>query len=71
VFTLSLAEFGYKELKKTGTFVLPASRNLSRKETYDEGSQGHQPFSAASMSADQRARKIIRARPVKGVKDAV
>lgn len=28
VFTLSLAEFGYKELKKTGTFVLPASRNL-------------------------------------------
>ena len=69
----SLAEIGYKELKKTGAFVLPGfAKFVVAKKPATKARKGTNPFNGEPMMFKAKpARKIVRARPVKAVKDAV
>ena len=69
----SLAEIGYKELKKTGTFVLPGfAKFVVAKKPATKARNGTNPFNGEPMMFKAKpATKIVRARPVKAVKDAV
>ena len=69
----SLAEIGYKELKKTGAFVLPGfAKFVVTKKAATKARKGTNPFNGEPMMFKAKpARKIVRARPVKAVKDAV
>ncbi len=57
----SLAEIGYKELKKTGAFVVPGFAKFVVIK---------KPATKARKGMAKPARKIIKARPVKATKDA-
>src|SRR6476620_7689918 len=69
----SLAAIGYKELNKSGAFVVPgfAKFVVIRKPANKERS-GINPFTKEPMVFKAKpARKVVRARPVKAVKAAV
>lgn len=69
----SLAAIGYKELNRSGGFVVPgfAKFVVIRKPATKERS-GINPFTKEPMIFKAKpARKIVRARPVKAVKNAV
>jgi DNA-binding protein HU-beta len=68
----ALATVGYKELKKMGVFVLPGfAKFVVIKKPATKARKGINPFTKEPTIFKARpARKIIRARPVKAVKDA-
>jgi DNA-binding protein HU-beta len=69
----SLASVGYKELKKSGAFLLPGfAKFVVIKKPATKERQGINPFTKEPTVFKARpARKIVRARPVKAAKDAV
>src|SRR3954465_11606872 len=69
----SLATIGYKELKKTGVFLVPGfAKFVVIKKPATKERQGTNPFTKEPMTFKAKpARKIIRARPVKAAKEAV
>jgi DNA-binding protein HU-beta len=69
----SLAAVGYKELKKSGAFVLPGfAKFVVIKKPATKARKGINPFTKEPTTFKAKpARKIIKARPVKAVKDAV
>ena len=69
----ALATVGYKELKKTGTFLVPGfAKFVVIKKPATKERKGINPFTKEpTVFKAQPARKIVRARPVKAAKDAV
>jgi DNA-binding protein HU-beta len=69
----AVAEIGYKELKKTGAFVVPGlAKFIVIKKPATKARQGINPFTKEPTTFKAKpARKIVRARPVKAAKDAV
>jgi len=69
----SLADVGYKELKKTGTFLVPGfAKFVVIKKPATKARKGINPFTKEpTIFKAKPARKIIKARPVKAAKDAV
>jgi len=69
----TLAAIGYKELKKTGVFLLPGfAKFVVIKKPATKERQGTNPFTKEPMTFKAKpARKIVRARLVKAAKDAV
>jgi DNA-binding protein HU-beta len=69
----TLAEIGYKELKKNGVFLVPGfAKFVVIKKPATKARQGTNPFTGEAMTFKAKpARKIVRARPVKAAKDAV
>ena len=69
----ALTKIGYKELKKTGAFMLPGfAKFVVIKKPATKERQGINPFTKEPTTFKARpARKIVRARPVKAAKDAV
>jgi len=69
----SLASVGYKELKKSGAFLLPGfAKFVVIKKPATKERSGINPFTKEPTVFKARpARKIVRARPVKAAKDAV
>ena len=68
-----LASVGYKELKKSGGFVLPGfAKFIVVKKPATPERSGINPFTKEpTVFKAKPARKIVRARPVKAAKDAV
>lgn len=68
-----LASVGYKELKKSGEFVLPGfAKFIVVKKPATKERQGINPFTKEPMTFKAKpARKVLKARPVKAAKDAV
>jgi DNA-binding protein HU-beta len=68
-----LATVGYKELKKSGVFLVPGfAKFVVIKKPATKARQGTNPFTGEAMTFKAKpARKIVRARPVKAAKDAV
>ena len=65
---------GYKELKKTGAFLLPGfAKFVVIKKSATKERAGDNPFTKEPtvFKKAKPARKIVRARPVKAAKDAV
>jgi DNA-binding protein HU-beta len=69
----TLAAVGYKELKKTGSFLVPGfAKFVVIKKPATKARKGINPFTKEPTVFKARpARKIVRARPVKAAKDAV
>ena len=69
----TLATIGYKELKKTGIFLVPGfAKFVVIKKPATKAREGTNPFTGEKMMFKAKpARKIVRARPVKAIKDAV
>jgi nucleoid DNA-binding protein len=69
----SLTTIGYKELKKSGVFLLPGfAKFVVVKKPATKARKGTNPFTGEPMTFKAKpARKIVRARPVKAAKDAV
>lgn len=69
----TLAAIGYKELKKSGIFLLPGfAKFVVIKKPATKARKGTNPFTGEPMTFKAKpARKIVRARPVKAAKDAV
>jgi len=69
----ALANVGYKELKKNGVFVVPGfAKFVVVKKPATKARQGTNPFTGEPMTFKAKpARKIVRARPVKVIKEAV
>ena len=69
----ALANVGYKELKKTGVFVVPGfAKFVVIKKAATKARKGINPFNGEEMMFKAKpARKIVRARPVKAAKMAV
>jgi DNA-binding protein HU-beta len=69
----TLATVGYKELKKTGAFVVPGfAKFVVIKKPATKARKGINPFTKEpTVFKAKPARKIVRARPVKAAKDAV
>ena len=69
----TLANVGYKELKKNGIFVVPGfAKFVVIKKPATKARKGINPFNGEEMMFKAKpARKIVRARPVKAAKDAV
>jgi DNA-binding protein HU-beta len=69
----SLADIGYKELKKTGAIFVPGfAKFVVIKKAATKARKGINPFTKEpTIFKAKPARKIIRARPVKAAKDAV
>ena len=69
----SLVSVGHKELKKSGTFLLPGfAKFVVIKKPATAERQGINPFTKEpTIFKAKPARKIVRARPVKAAKDAV
>ena len=69
----SLANVGYKELKKTGTFLVPGfAKFVVIKKPATKARKGINPFTKEpTVFKAKPARKVVRARPVKAAKDAV
>ena len=70
---VGLASVGYKELKKTGAFLLPGfAKFVVIKKSATKERAGINPFTKEpTVFKAKPARKIVRARPVKAAKDAV
>jgi DNA-binding protein HU-beta len=69
----ALVTVGHKELKKTGSFVVPGfAKFVVIKKPATKEREGINPFTKQPTIFKARpARKIVRARPVKAAKDAV
>ena len=69
----SLAIVGYKELKKTGAFLVPGfAKFVVIKKPATKARAGINPFTKEPTTFKAKpARKVVRARPVKAVKDAL
>ena len=69
----SLAAIGYNELKKSGAFLVPGfAKFVVIKKPATKERSGINPFTKEpTIFKAKPARKIIRARPVKAIKDAV
>jgi DNA-binding protein HU-beta len=69
----AVAAIGHKELKKSGAFVMPGlAKFIVIKKPATKARQGINPFTKEPTTFKAKAaRKIVRARPVKAVKDAV
>jgi DNA-binding protein HU-beta len=69
----SLAAVCYKELKKTGSFLVPGfAKFVVIKKAATKERLGINPFTKEPTTFKAKpARKIVRARPVKAAKDAV
>jgi nucleoid DNA-binding protein len=69
----ALASIGYKELKKSGTFLVPGfAKFVVIKKAATKERAGINPFTKEpTIFKAKPARKIVRARPVKAAKDAV
>ena len=69
----TVAEIGYKELKKIGAFVVPGfAKFVVIKKPATKARKGINPFTKEpTIFKAKPARKIIRARPVKAAKDAI
>src|SRR5512136_2412537 len=69
----SLATIGYKELNKSGVFLVPGfAKFVVIKKPATKQRRGINPFTKEPMIFKAKpARKIIKARPVKAAKEAV
>ncbi len=69
----TLTAVGHKELKKAGVFVVPGFAKFEvAKKPATKAREGTNPFTGEKMMFKAKpARKIVRARPVKAIKDAV
>jgi DNA-binding protein HU-beta len=69
----SLATIGYKELNKSGAFVVPGfAKFVVIKKPATKERSGINPFTKEpTIFKAKPARKVIKARPVKAAKDAV
>ena len=69
----TLISVGHKELKKNGTFVLPGFlKFVVIKKPATKARKGINPFTKEpTVFKAKPARKVVKARPVKAVKDAV
>ena len=69
----SLATIGYKELNKSGVFLVPGfAKFVVIKKPATKERSGINPFTKEPMTFKAKpARKIIKARPVKAAKEAV
>ena len=69
----TLATVGYKELKKTGAFCVPGfAKFVVVKKPARKQRHGINPFTKEPIIFKAKpARKVIKARPMKSVKDAV
>ena len=69
----TMATLGYKELKKSGVFLVPGfAKFVVVKKPATKARKGTNPFNGEPMTFKAKpARKIVRARPVKAAKDAV
>ena len=69
----SLATIGYKELNKSGVFLVPGfAKFVVIKKPATKERSGINPFTREPMTFKAKpARKIIKARPVKAAKEAV
>jgi DNA-binding protein HU-beta len=69
----TLTEIGYKELKKSGIFVLPGfAKYVVVKKPARAARQGINPFTKEPTTFPAKpASKVVRARPVKALKDAI
>jgi nucleoid DNA-binding protein len=69
----ALATIGYKELKKTGAFLVPGlAKFVVIKKPATKARKGINPFTKEpTIFKAKPARKVIRARPVKAAKDAL
>jgi len=69
----TLSAVGHKELKKSGVFVVPGfAKFVVVKKPATKAREGTNPFTGEKMMFKAKpARKIVRARPVKAIKDAV
>jgi DNA-binding protein HU-beta len=68
-----LAEVGYKELKRTGAFLVPGlAKFVVIKKPATKARKGINPFTKEpTIFKAKPARKVIKARPVKAAKDAL
>jgi len=69
----SLTQLGHTELKKRGEFVLPGfAKFVLIKKPATPAREGINPFTKEPTTfAAKPARKVIKARPVKAIKDSV
>jgi DNA-binding protein HU-beta len=69
----SLCTIGYKELKKSGVFLVPGfAKFVVIKKPATKARNGVNPFTGQpTVFKAKPARKIVRARPVKAAKDAL
>lgn len=69
----TLTTLGYKELKKNGSFVVPGfAKYVVVKRPARPAREGINPFTKEPTTfAAKPASKVVRARPVKALKDAV
>ncbi|HEY6860499.1 MAG TPA: HU family DNA-binding protein [Pseudolabrys sp.] len=69
----SLATIGYKELNKSGAFLVPGfAKFVVIKKPATKERSGINPFTKEpTIFKAKPARKVIKARPVKAAKDAV
>ncbi len=69
----ALSTIGYKELKKNGQFVLPGfAKLIVKKKPARPARKGINPFTKEPTTfAAKPASKVVRARPVKALKDAI
>ena len=69
----SLTSVGHKELKKSGVFLVPGfAKFLVVKKPATKARKGINPFTKEpTVFKAKPARKVVKARPVKAVKDAI
>jgi nucleoid DNA-binding protein len=69
----SLASLGYKEMKKSGEFLLPGfAKFVVVKKPATKERSGINPFTKEpTVFKAKPARKVLKVRPVKAAKDAV
>ena len=69
----SLASVGYKELRRSGEFVVPGfAKFIVIKKPAAKARQGINPFTKEPMTFKAKsARKVLRARAVKAAKDCL
>ena len=69
----TLATVGYKELKKSGVFLVPGfAKFVVIKKPATKERKGINPFTKEpTVFKAKPARKVLKARPVKAAKDAV
>jgi DNA-binding protein HU-beta len=69
----SLATIGHKELKKNGAFVLPGfAKFVVIKKAATKARKGINPFTKEpTVFKAKPARKVLKGRPVKALKDAI
>ena len=69
----ALAEVGYKELKKSGSFLVPGfAKFVVIRKPATKARKGINPFTKEpTIFKAKPARKLIKARPVKAAKDAL